>query len=357
MRVAVRGLPTAYFTPTYRMLSEVWRSLKSTLGYVTKTSNEEAHRIELLSGGVIECWSLTNADTVRGRKYARIVVDEAALIQDADIWPAVLRPLLTDYKGSALFLSTPRGKNWFWQLYSLGSDPLKREWRSFHYPTTANPYIDPAEVEAARQMLPERIFRQEYLAEFMDDAGSVFRGVSKVCTALPLDGPPADHRVLAGLDFGRYQDFSVVSVIDATTKTQIYLDRFNQIDWTFQRERIKAICQRFNVETLVAEANSIGEPNIEALQRMGVPVEAFYTTVQSKAPLIESYALAIEQGEITLLNDPVQIAELESYGMERLPSGRFTYSAPPGSHDDIVVAGALSWYAVEHYRRFGGIHV
>jgi hypothetical protein len=97
-----------------------------------------------------------------------------------------------------------------------------------------------------------------------------------------------------------------------------------------------------------AEANSIGGPNIEALQAEGLPVNAFTTSASSKPTLIESLALAIERGELALLRDPVLLGELQAYTVERLPSGRFRYTAPPGAHDDTVIAAALAWYGVNH---------
>jgi hypothetical protein len=95
-----------------------------------------------------------------------------------------------------------------------------------------------------------------------------------------------------------------------------------------------------------AEANSIGAPNIEALQDEGLPVRAFTTTAKSKPPLIEDLALAIERADLALLPDEGLLSELASYAMERLPAGGYRYSAPPGLHDDLVIAAALAWYGV-----------
>jgi hypothetical protein len=91
----------------------------------------------------------------------------------------------------------------------------------------------------------------------------------------------------------------------------------------------------------VAEANSIGQPLIEALWRDGLPVQPFTTTNASKAHIIEALALALERGQVRILPDQVLLAELQSFQCERLPSGVMRYSAPPGSHDDCVIALAL----------------
>ena len=101
-----------------------------------------------------------------------------------------------------------------------------------------------------------------------------------------------------------------------------------------------------------AEANSIGEPNIEALLPSdGLPVRRFYTSAKSKAPLIEALALAIERQDITLLDDPVLLGELADYRFDRLANGAYRYGAPAGSHDDTVIAAALAWFGAQHTNR------
>jgi len=70
----------------------------------------------------------------------------------------------------------------------------------------------------------------------------------------------------------------------------------------------------------------------------------FTTTASSKGPLIEALALALERGELAILPDPALVGELNAYRLERLPSGRFRYGAPPGEHDDCVIALALAWH-------------
>src|SRR6185369_3241140 len=116
---------------------------------------------------------------LRGRKYARVVIDEAAHVTCdlAKVWETVIRPTLTDYKGDAFFISTPNGYNFFRVLYERGDDPNYADWKSWQLPTTDNPYIDPNEVALAKEEMDDQSFRQEYLAEFLRDEGKVFRNV------------------------------------------------------------------------------------------------------------------------------------------------------------------------------------
>ncbi len=389
------GQSVAYFAPTYRMGAEVWRELKQNLQPLMRTMNEHEWRMELYTGGVLECWSLANqaAETVRGRKYHFVVVDEAALFDSGDVWHSAIRPLLTDYEGGALFASTPRGRNWFWHLYLQGQSATFPEWESWCLPTAANPYIKASEITAARTGMPERFYKQEYEAVFLDDGGVVFRNVERVCvgkierqlnrqdaekygeeqeeTLTPSPSPSwrgeLETPTLAlprkrgreleeiqrhegcyfGVDWGKDNDFTCVSVMTREGR-QIHLERFNQIGWAVQRGRLAALYEQFKPRAILAEENSIGSVNIEALQAEGLPVKGFMTTSKSKAPLIDGLALAMEKEEIVLLNDPVLKHELTAYEMKRTSTG-WSYGAPSGSHDDTVIATALSLWASKWY--------
>lgn len=358
----VDGLTCGYFVPSYKMADEVWRTAKSVLGSLIRDKNETKLRIETYTGGALDFWSMDrlSGETARGRKYHHVVVDEAAHAYNGrEVWNAVIRPMLTDYRGSAYFYSTPNGLNWFWDIYRAGLDGDRRHqhWQAFHFRTVDNPYIDPDEVEDARHNLPDRLFRQEYLAEFIEDAGGVFRNVDTVCTAPP--GIPDILRgyYVMGVDWAREYDFTVISVFDALTQTQVDLDRFNQIGWDLQRGRLRRMVNKWRPAIIWAESNAVGSPNVEALQQEGMPVRGFDTNVASKGPLIDGLALAIESEQIRLLDENLcdghladavraQNIELKSYLVERMPSGRYKYGVPRGQHDDTVIATALAWHAM-----------
>ena len=342
------GYPVSWFSPTYKMLAEVWKEIVETTKQLQTRVAKQEHRIELITGGVIDCWSLDAADSVRGRKYARVIVDEAAMVPNLyDSWQAAIRPTMTDYVGSdAFMLSTPKGVDFFFDCFSRGVDDQQSDWKAWQKPTSENPYIDPAEIEAARQELPDQIFRQEYLAEFLQNSGAVFRNIDACLRA--DSGQHQDHRLFAGVDWGQKHDFTVISVICATCRQEVELDRFNKIEWAFQRARLKASIDRWRVQAVIAETNSIGQPNLEALVREGLPVRGFETTASSKPPLIQSLALALERVECQWLPDPVGRVELLSYEAKRnATTGRVSYSAPSGGHDDTVMARALAWECVQ----------
>jgi hypothetical protein len=152
-----------------------------------------------------------------------------------------------------------------------------------------------------------------------------------------------------GVDWAQMHDFTVLTVLDRATRRMVDWQRFNQLDWALQRGHLTSMVRTWKVKRIIAERNSIGSPNIEALHREGLPVMAFDTTATSKPPLIESLVLAFERSEIGILANEVLIGELEAY--ERTVSeqtGRSRYSAPEGQHDDCVMSLALAWHGVMH---------
>jgi hypothetical protein len=342
---ALEGYPVAYFAPTYKMMSDFWRETERTLRPVTKRTNAQGHRIELITGGIVDMWSLDSPDVARGRKYKRAITDEAAMIMAlGEAWQSVIRPTLADYEGDAWFLSTPRGMNYFRTIYGYGQDVAMPEWASWQMPTSANPYIKASEVEAMRRELPERRFAQEVEAVFLDDAGGVFRNVQAAATAVRQDVPVEGHQYVMGVDLARRTDFTVLSVVDCLTRQQVWQDRFNHIDWSLQVGRILAAAARFTPAQIIVDQTGVGDPIVEQLRRELPGVSGFLFTNATKAQVIEGLALAFERGEVAILNDPVLLSELQAYESERTASGTLRYNAPEGQHDDTVIALALAWH-------------
>lgn len=347
---AVEGFPVAFFAPTYQLQLEVWKDAERTLAPVTLKANKTENRIELVTGGVVDFWTLQDDGAGRGRAYARVVIDEAAHARYLkDAWEQAILPTLTDLQGHARIISTPAGRNYFWELYERGSHAPG--WASFTFPTSANPHIAPAEIERMRAILPERIFAQEYLAQFLEDGGGVFRRVTAAVDPTLADGlhrscDAGDGRAyVIGIDWGRHEDFTVYTVLDARDRAVVALERFTRIEYAFQLARLQALRARFPRAAVVAESNSIGGPLIEQLRRDGVNVTAFQTTHASKAQIIEALALAFEDGALRIPPEQWLIDELMAFDQERTASGMMRYGAPRGGHDDGVMSLAIAWHA------------
>jgi hypothetical protein len=205
---ALDGFPVAYYAPTYKDLAEFWHVLTNILRDVVATKNEQLKQLRLITGGVIDMWSLDDPDSGRGRKYRRVVVDEcekAAKLEQA--WKGTIRALLTDFKGDCWFLSTPKfGQTYFKQLFKYRNDPkFEHEWQSWKFTTYDNPHIDPDEVDAAKRTLDPLYFACEYLAEDIDLVNSpfVFAFSREKHLSQQTIEPTKAHELYLSFDFNR----------------------------------------------------------------------------------------------------------------------------------------------------------
>lgn len=299
-------------------------------------------RLEMINGAAMMFKSADNPDNLRGEGLARAVIDEAARVR-RDAWEEVLRPAVSDTQGRVLFISTPKGKNWFYELWARGHDPLHPDFASWKFPTSDNERIPASDIEQARQSLPADVFAQEYMAEFLDNNAGVFRNVD-ACIGSEPSGPVEGRRYYMGLDLARLTDFTVMTVVDDAGR-QVYLDRFNLLDWAVQKQRVADVCQRYRARCLL-DSTGLGDPIYEDLRRAGLSVEGYKFTSESKKRLIESLMISFERQRIRILADKVQENELKIFEYDIGPSGGVRYSAPDGYHDDCVVALALANWAV-----------
>lgn len=325
--------------PIYKQTLDDYRAIDNILSAIVTRRSSTEMRLELHGGGVIEFWSLDKPDSIRGKKYHRFIVNEAGFVPNLlEIRNFIITPTLIDYQGDEYYAGTPKGMNGFFSLYNNNAE----DWARWQMSSYSNPYIPATELDNLKALMPERAFQQEILAQFLEDGGGVFRQV-RAASTLQRQEPVAGAQYVIGVDWGRSNDSTVFSVVDVSGKKQVYMDRMQDTDYATQRLRLKALAERYNNAYIIAEANSMGQPNIEALQNMGCGVQAFVTTNATKANIIQGLELAFERGEIALLADEYQITELMAYQSEKLPSGLIRYGSPEGLHDDTVMSLALAW--------------
>ena len=206
--------------PSYRQAKQIaWVQLKKLLQDLRwiKKINEAELTITLKNNSRICLRGADSPDSLRGVGINGILVmDECSDIPET-AWTEVLRPTLSDTKGKALFCGTPKGLNWFHDLYQRGQNSEETEWASYLFKTVDSPFIDPAEVEQARKDLDQKTFRQEYEATFETYSGIIYYGFSMSETVKNID-PPADNTILhIGMDFNIDPCVSVVSYIKDNT--------------------------------------------------------------------------------------------------------------------------------------------
>jgi phage FluMu gp28-like protein len=329
IETAVNKKRVAYITPTYQLGKIFFKEIVDLLPLEIYSKNESDLVITFITGGSIRFFTGERLDNLRGLKFHLAVIDEASFIPNLeDGWLNSIRPTLTDYKGKAIFLSTPKGKNYFFSLFSK-AEP---DWQSFKFTTYDNPYIDPQEIDDARRQLPEVVFEQEYMANPAENAANPF-GSQYIRNCIhPVSSMPV---VAFGIDLAKSVDWTVIVGLDEDGNVA-YFDRF-QMDWHNTKQTIL----RLPKCPILVDSTGVGDPILEDLQREGVMIQGLKFTSSSKQQLMEGLQAAIHQGKIGYPEGIIS-QELEVFEYMYTATG-VKYSAPSGFHDDAVMALALAW--------------
>lgn len=332
-----------WIAPTYRQTEIAFELLSSALAPVlTQKPNKSKMRLDLINGSVIECRSAERYENMRGDGPSFVVFDEASKCPKA-AWQEVVRPALADHQGGAIFISTPWGRDWFWELFMRGQDANEPEYWSHSFPTWANPFIPREEIDEARRTLPAAVFAQEYEAVFLDDAASVFHHVDACIRPGWFLDPVVGHYYVIGWDIAKYEDYSVFTVIDCNTRDVVYWERFNGIDYRSQIDaHLIPLVQRYQHAYVIMDVTGLGDPLLEEVRRRDIAVEGVYFTNARKKELIDETVLVLEQRRLTFPPIMPLLDELKAFGYEFTPSRNLVYRAPDGQHDDCVMSLALA---------------
>jgi hypothetical protein len=305
--------------------------------------------LQLKNGTMIEFYSGGSPDALAGEGVDFVVVDEAALIPD-NVWQQSIRPTLMDTGGEAFIISTPRGHNWFWEMWKLGQQG-KAGYESWRFAQTANPYVPQAETDAAENELPTIIFKQEIMAEFLAAGASIFgMGLERSDSVVDEIVEPRGN-IFVGIDLAKKQDFTVITADREIDGMPCYYERFQELDWPTQQNRIGAAIAELEdtpgVESVTAllDSTGIGDVVYDNLTAAGVDVMPVQFTNQSKEQMARLLAADMEHGRARILADMRE--EFESYEFTLTPSGRYQFEAASG-HDDMVAAKMLSHWGRIH---------
>ena len=321
----------AYITPTYQLGKIFFQEIIKVLPIEIYKKNEADLVINFITGGTIRFFTGERLDAMRGLKFHLVIIDEASYIPNLeDGWNNSIRPTLTDYKGKAIFLSTPKGRNFFYSLFMKHDEP---EWESFKFTTYDNPYIDPSEIDAAKAQLPHAVFEQEYMANPMENAANPFGSQFINACTKELSNLPAEYW---GIDLAKSVDWTVLIGLDINGHVAKFF-RF-QKDWLQTKNFITSTIPKG--KPIVIDSTGVGDAIVEELQRYFNAMHGFKYTSTSKQQLMESLASSIHKGEVGFpvghIKDELEIFEyvFTSTGVK--------YSAPTGFHDDCVNALALA---------------
>ncbi len=330
---AIDGAEVGWFAPTYRYLADPWRSMERVLGKAVVKADRVERRLELMSQGTVDFWSLDSVDAGRGRRYDRVIIDEAGIVRDlGPAWQETIRATLADRQGDAWFLGTPKGRSFFHRLFERGQIG-DEGWRSWRLPTTTNPTIRPEEIEAARRELPKVVFDQEFLGIPADDGGNPF-GLDSIDACV---GEMSTEPVVAlGIDLAKSVDWTVVCGLDKDGHVAL-LERW-QGPWSETSKRIEGLLT--DDRHALVDSTGVGDPIVEGLQRTRPRVVGFKFSSTSKQQLMEGLASSFQTRQVKIPDGWLR-TECETFEYQYTRTG-VRYEAPSGMHDDGVCALALA---------------
>ena len=345
-----------FVTPVYSQAKKVFSEMVTAIGGtgITKEINKSELHIKFINDSIIYFRSAEREDSLRGYTLDYLIVDEAAYIRD-QVWVTVLRPTTLVRGKKCLFLSTPKGKNWFYGLSLRGESDEYPQYTTFKASSFDTPYITTSELDEAKLSLPDSIYKQEILAEFIDDGGEVFSNLSNLSILKSYPQYNPSEKYYAGLDFGRQVDYTVLIILDSQGNVvEVYRER--QKSWELIIQEIINLLKKYKPQ-IFAEVNSIGDVLFENIRKSYPGVQPFVTSSDSKQNLIEDLIMTLKENKLKLPTKelcPELNVELSQFTYEYSPkTRRVKYGAPSGFHDDTVIAIALANQALKKKANYG----
>ena len=342
-----------WVSPVYSQTSKVQKELMQAIGAsgIVKNCNYSENYISLKNGSEIIFRSAEKYDNIRGMTVDYGILDEAAFMKE-DAWKEAIRPVFMVRGKKVLFISTPKGKSWFYELYKLAESPDYPNYTNYTGTSYDTPYIDVSEIEDAKRTLPTNVFEQEYLAKFIDSGGEVFSNLDK--NQFHSYSAPAG-KVYCGIDLGKQEDYTVATFIDSNGKV-VDIYRANAQEWTKMTQEILQRIRKWSATTMV-EVNSIGDVIYEQIKRQWQDTHPFVTSSKSKNEIIEGLILDINETTVTIPSSqlfPWLLSELETFTYDYNPKTRsIRYGHPNGLHDDTVISLAIANYNRKQNRTLG----
>lgn len=330
-----------WISPTYKQCKKVFREIKNNMHdcpAYSKKPNESDLIFNFLTGSEIKFYSAEAYDSIRGESFDALILDEFRFFHP-NAWEEAIKPTLTVTGKKVLVISTPKGKGKFHNLYTLGKQNEPR-YVSFTATSYDNPYANKEEIEDARRNLPDHIFRQEYLAEFLDDGSEVFTNIEEcIKQAQPT------KKNFAGIDLGRADDWTVVTVVNENDE-EVESQRWRHMEWKDIIRNVVNVLNKYKAYADV-ESNGAQDAIYEQIRDMvnydKSRIQPFVTTSKTKQTIVEDLIVGFEKEEVGIIGHDWQVDELHVFAYEYNPRTRtIKYSAPVGLHDDYVMSRAIA---------------
>jgi len=303
----------------------------------------------------IEFRSADRPETLRGEGVHHAVADEGGFWK-YDAWVS-LWTTLSRTRGMLRLITTPKGRNYVYDEWIKGSTPEMRlqhpEYMSYRCPTHDNPYVPRESLEEFARNLPEKVYRQEILAEFLDESAGVFSNFRQVQANTWLNAPVKNGSYVMGIDWAKHENYTVFTIGDRTSKHIVHFERFTAMDWNSQIDRAVRVAKAWNNAHIIMDSTGVGDVPYDMVRAVYANCEGYQISNNAaKVPLIQKVQLAFERAELRIpqfntnaITQQMQ-RELEMFGYVISPQGKFLYSAPEGYQDDIVMSLALCWWVL-----------
>lgn len=339
-----------WISPTYKQAKKVFKEITKALAnciYVIGVNRGDLV-IEFNNGSIIQFYSAEAYDSIRGETFDALICDEFAFFKP-EAWNEVLKATVLVRGKKVLILSTPKGKNQFYNLFNLAEH--NSNYISFRGSSYDNPFIDPEEIREAERNLPDHVFKQEYLAEFLDNGSSVFRNIQEC-----IKSSNNTSNLYAGIDLGRSDDYTVLTIVD-NNNIEVYSERWRHMEWSSIINNIVEQLNKFRPNTLV-ESNGAQDAIFEQIRNKVAynknSIQPFVTTSKSKQNIVEDLIVKFENKDIGIIGYDWQVNELEVFTYEyNLKTRAIKYSAPVGLHDDYVMSRAITNHALKTMKASG----
>lgn len=349
-----------WVSPIYSQVRKVYEDIEKAIAGtpILVSSNKSNYEMGLINGSKILFRSGEKPDSLRGYTLDYLIVDEAAFIKD-EVWNEVLKPTILIKGKKVCFISTPKGRNYLYSLHTRGLDPDQPQYITLQGTSYDNPYIDKGELDEAKKTLPENVFKQEIMGEFVDSGGSVFTDIDTYCVLPNWINKQPGKRYYAGIDVGRQDDYSVLTIMDDDGNVVfIYRDRHKPWDTILQN--MKQYLNQYQA-TAMMEVNSIGDVLYEQLIKSYKDIHPFITTQSSKQEIIEDLIYELNKGDLKLPTEtlfPFLYGELRTFTYHYSPSTRkVSYRAFDGAHDDTIISLALSLHSLRKKKTKGSYYI
>lgn len=313
--------------------------------------------IQFKNGSVVFAQSVgDHGDYLRGHHAHRIIVDEAAFVKESIILKVIL-PMLWRHDGELVFISTPRGRNWFhkwWQMGREDSDNYEPAYKAFRFTSYDNPHLSKEAIDRDKASMSEQQIRQEIYAEFIDDANFMFKWeMLDECTEnYPVTSrPEPGHSYCMGVDLAKDVDFTVIVTLDITDQNNVKvadLVRFNNKSYEYVSQKIVEVATAFQPVKIWIDASSAGSPVVDRLSPILPQIEGytFANTLQNpkKFYLMDHLRLGFAQKRLKIPASEKMLGEELRFFELVLEEDSPVYKmrAASGHHDDTCfVAGTL----------------